>query len=272
MKLLFFCPRWGSDNLCWEKFLTQVKNAGFDGVEIGLPENQKEAEDLITLIKRYQLKYVLQHYETKIPDFKKHKKEYLGHLERAGTHKPYLINSHTGRDFFTYTQNMELLLEAKHISEINNVVISHETHRSRFSFAAHVIEKYLKHDWLKLTWDVSHWFCVAETLLVEQEPVITKTIPHIQHIHARIGHTQGPQVDDPDHPKWSETKERHLKLWDDVILNHIQSGKMELGITTEFGPWPYMQFIPSGKTFQTHQFELNVNMMKVLKTRYKNLL
>lgn len=33
MKLQFFCPRWGSENLSWDEFAAKVKSYGYDGVE-----------------------------------------------------------------------------------------------------------------------------------------------------------------------------------------------------------------------------------------------
>lgn len=269
MELLFFCPRWGSENIPWDVFLKNVKQEGFDGVETGLPENEKDAERLLELFHNYNLKYILQHYETDTSNFNQHKKSYLKHLKRLAAKQPYLINSHTGRDFFLYEQNVQLLEEGRNISDQNNTIITHETHRSRFSFAAHVTDHYLIHNWLKLTWDVSHWFCVAETLLEDQETVIKKIIPHIYHIHARIGHTQGPQIDDIKDKKWYKVIERHISLWEKVIYYHSKKGRKEFGITTEFGPWPYMFSKPSGKESSQHQFGLNIEMMKLLKAHFK---
>jgi sugar phosphate isomerase/epimerase len=37
MKLQFFVPRWGSENLSWDEFLLKAKNAGFNGIECGIP-------------------------------------------------------------------------------------------------------------------------------------------------------------------------------------------------------------------------------------------
>lgn len=272
LKILFFCPRWGSETIPLEKFVKKVKQANYDGLEIGLPENDLEATNLISLLETNGLKYILQHYETTNSDFIKHKQEYISRLERMATFKPYLINSHTGRDFFSYEQNMSLLEAALEISKKHSVTISHETHRSRFSFAAHITNNYLKNSWLDLTWDVSHWICVAETLLEDQEEVIKNTIPHVKHIHARIGHTQGPQLADLYDEKFSTTKERHLQLWDKVLLNHIKKGKQELGITTEFGPWPYMPTLPQHILPTTQQFQLNVEIMRILKQRIKKQL
>ena len=267
MDILFFCPRWGSDAFSWELFLSRVVEVGYDGVEIGLPEDLKEAEALIRLIEAHGLKYIIQHYETHSPDFSTHQLQYVSHLERMAAQNPFLVNSHTGRDFFSFQQNTKLLERAEEIASKNNTIITHETHRSRFSFAAHVTEKYLQYDWLKLTLDISHWFCVAETLLEDQEAVLVKTIPHVQHIHARIGHTQGPQVANPEGKEWTDTCERHFQLWDNVLTYHRHIGTKVFGITTEFGPWPYMPVLPLNKASHIHQFELNINMLERLKAR-----
>lgn len=37
MKILFFCPRWGCEDLSWDSFCHKVKAAGYDGVEAGVP-------------------------------------------------------------------------------------------------------------------------------------------------------------------------------------------------------------------------------------------
>lgn len=271
MDILFFCPRWGSDSIGWETFLDAVVDAGYHGVEIGLPDHDEEAKYVLAAIKQRNLRYILQHYETISSNFDDHRIEYRKRITRLASYQPYLINSHTGRDFFTIEQNMLLLQDAKTIAEINGVTIAHETHRSRFNFACHVTSSYLSNRWLKLTWDVSHWFCVAETLLEDQELAIENAIKHMAHIHARFGHTQGPQIDEFSHEKWDSVKERHLLLWDKVINHHLQHNTKQIGITTEFGPWPYMVDHTPQQNGHVTQFAWNVAMLELLKTRYKNL-
>jgi hypothetical protein len=46
MKLLFFCPRWGSESLSWDTFCHKVKEAGFDGAEAGVPFDKKELGEM----------------------------------------------------------------------------------------------------------------------------------------------------------------------------------------------------------------------------------
>ncbi len=271
LDILFFCPRWGADAVDWETFLDQVVDAGYHGVEIGLPDGTAEAEMILELINRRNLLYILQHYETTAPDFENHRTEYKNRITRLASYQPYLINSHTGRDFFTAAQNRILLHDAKEIADAHGLNITHETHRSRFNFAAHVTHDFLDNDWLKLTLDISHWFCVAETMLEDQEEIVTDTIPHVAHIHARYGHTQGPQIDQLDHQKWDYIKERHLQVWDKIIAYHLQHKSQQIGITTEFGPWPYMVSASPLENGHTIQFEWNRTLMTLLKTRYKTL-
>lgn len=266
---MFFCPRWGSDSVDWEIFLDSVVEAGYHGVEIGLPDNNEEAKLILAHVQERNLLYILQHYETVTPDFEKHQIEYRNRMTRLATYQPYLINSHTGRDFFSIRQNMILLEDARNIADAHGVAIAHETHRSRFNFAAHVTSHYLGNPWLKLTWDISHWFCVAETLLEDQEEVLNNTIRHVAHIHARFGHTQGSQIDQFTNPKWDFIKERHLEVWDRVIAYHSELKNKQIGITTEFGPWPYMIFACPAKNGHELQFEWNKAMMTLIKNRYK---
>ncbi|HVI47787.1 MAG TPA: hypothetical protein VM802_23145 [Chitinophaga sp.] len=126
----------------------------------------------------------------------------------------------------------------------------------------------MSYSWLRLTLDISHWFCVAETLLEDQEDTVTALIPHIQHLHARIGHTQGPQLADPGDGLWEYTIERHFAIWELILRYHAATGKREFGITTEYGPWPYMH----QKNDFSVQFALNVSMLEQLKRRFSSYL
>ena len=44
MKLTFFCPLWGSEELEKEAFFRKVKDAGYDGVEMSLPPDPRVPE------------------------------------------------------------------------------------------------------------------------------------------------------------------------------------------------------------------------------------
>ena len=270
MKILFFCPRWGTDNLSWDTFFKKIKDAGYDGVETGLPLNKKEQEPIFNGLEKHGLKLIAQHWETVHSDFEKHIGEYNNRLNSLVESKALFINSQTGKDYYSIEQNEKLLLLAKSISDEKGVPILHETHRGKFSFAAHVTKVFLeKHPWLKITLDISHWCTVAETFLNDQPESLEYAILGTEHIHARVGHTQSPQVTDPRVNEWGEALDFHLKCWDNVIDLQRKRGKEYFTITPEFGPTPYMQLKPGTNEPVSNQWKCNLYMKEILEKRYK---
>ena len=74
--------------------------------------------------------------------------------------------------------------------------VLHETHRNKFTFAAHITFDYPNRiPELRITLNASHWVNVAESFLEEQ--AIDLAIKRTEHIHARVGYPEGPQVPDP---------------------------------------------------------------------------
>lgn len=273
MLIRFFYPRWGSDQISWDHFLNKVKVAGYYGVEIGIPEGRAEREYVISRLSTYNLKFIAQHFETDESDFFQHKKKFQDHLKRIAEARPLFINSHTGKDFFSQEQNNELLDLANQISKEYDIEITHETHRGRFSFAAHVTESYLRNNpAIELTLDVSHWFCVAESLLLNQEAALNLAVKNTVHIHARIGHSHGPQVNNPHAPEWKEIIDRHLQIWDEVITEQKRKGAKYMDITTEFGPWPYSPSKPFSRVPFTSQWNANKWMLDTIKSYFPQYL
>ena len=94
-------------------------------------------------------------------------------------------------------ENKTFIDHTVQLSKQTGIKICHETHRSRILFAAPVAKNYLqKHPDLRVTFDVSHWCNVSESLLEDQQETVDLTLQHVDHIHARIGHQEGPQVID----------------------------------------------------------------------------
>lgn len=269
MNLSFYCTRWGQERLPWDVFLKRVQEEGYDGVETALPLTPAEREPILNDLQKYGLKLVGQHWDTVTADFGTHARELEQRLRSMLDAKAVLITSHTGKDHFSFEQNTQLLLISKRIAQENNAVIIHETHRGKFSFAAHVTRKYLEAiPSLRLNLDISHWFTVAESYLDDQAEAVELAIARTAHIHARIGHTQGPQVPDPRDPKWETALQQHLIQWDKVVARHRQMGSADFGFTCEFGPVPYMSSIPFTDKPVTDQWEVNAYMKNFLKERY----
>ena len=60
MDVLFFCPRWGSESLPPAQFIQRVLDAGFDGVEVGLADEDPGAEQVLAEAKAAGLRVIAQ--------------------------------------------------------------------------------------------------------------------------------------------------------------------------------------------------------------------
>jgi hypothetical protein len=269
MDILFFCPRWGSATVPWEEFARSVKSAGFDGVETDIPVDPRERENMLYALDENKLLLIAQHWETTDPHFESHLDEYTGRIAFLAAAKPLFINSQTGKDYFSFHENRLLIQSAHNIAGAMGVPVYHETHRGKFSFAAHITKTFLERDpSLSLTLDISHWCAVAESLLEDQQEAVTLALDRTRHIHARIGHTQGPQVIDPRSGSAQNALEFHLQCWDKIVKENERKGEPMLTFTMEFGPAPYMMHHPfTGEPF-AEQWELNVFMKNLLSERY----
>ena len=112
--------------------------------------------------------------------------------------------------------------------------------------------------------DMSHWTCVHESDLSAMEDYLTLAPQHTKHIHARVGHAEGPQVVDHRAPEWSTWLEIHCQAWDTVRSLHCEEGKDRLTITPEVGPRPYMPTIPYTNQPLADAWEMNVLMRQLL--------
>ncbi|WP_026809948.1 hypothetical protein [Arenibacter latericius] len=258
MQLKFIYPRWGSSELPWPIFLKKVKEAGYHGVEIDLPLAIQDKSEICAMLTDFELEFVGQHWETKDVDFKKHMESYRRYLYNLAEANPLFINSQTGMDFYSYAQNGKLLEMAHEIELETGVFVTHETHRSRFSFAAHACLPYLEeYSFLKLTSDLSHWCCVAESMLENQSYAVEKAIAHTHHIHARVGSTQSPQVIDPRDGNYKIELDRFSEWWGLMVANAIRSNRDYITITPEYGPHPYTPYKPNTKIMMGNQWEAN---------------
>jgi hypothetical protein len=182
--------------------------------------------------------------------------------------KPLYINCHSGRDFFSYQENKQFIDHTTDLSKNTGVLICHETHRSRILYSAPAAKEYLqKNSELKITFDVSHWCNVSESLLHDQEETINLALERTEHIHARIGHPEGPQVNDPRAPEWEAAVKAHFAWWDKVVERKKKQGG-RITFLTEFGPPDYMPTMPYTRKPLADQWAINVHMMQLLRKRY----
>ena len=201
--------------------------------------------------------------------FKKSLDEYEKYLKNTLELRPIAVNSHTGSDFYNFNQNMAFLELAEKLSNEYKIPVYHETHRGRFSYSIPETIRYLeKKETLNLTLDISHWIVVHESLLDNREEFLKKIIQRSNHIHARVGFEEGPQINDPSAPEWEKVIERHLDIWEAVIQKTWNENKSAT-ITTEFGPPGYMPTLPFTQKPVSDQWKANVFIMNKLKKRIK---
>lgn len=271
MKMKFFCPRWGAENILWDEFCLKVKEAGYDGVETGIPFDEAEKEQISRALQDNDLLLLGQYFQSFEKDFNQHAESFKKYLVNIASLKPVLIDSQTGKDYYSAEQNRKLFQIAQAITDETGIVIAHETHRNKALFAAHISKELLSNNPdVVITADFSHWCNVSESLLEEQEDAVNLAISRAIHIHARVGYCESAQVPDPRIAAWQTELNAHLSWWDKIVDHKLKSGAEVLTITPEFGPYPYMVHHPSTAEPIASQWDINVYMMQLLKKRYSN--
>jgi sugar phosphate isomerase/epimerase len=273
LQIKYCCTYWGSEKDTPDEFVDKVLLAGYDGVEIFLPALNdnftnafiEEVEGVMN--KNTDFLFIAQHIvaveNTPINDYINKVKKNLTELTAF---QPSFINAHTGKDYFSFDDNCRLIEAALNISNKTGIRILHETHRGRFSYHTASLLPYLqKFPEMELVGDFSHFCTVSESMLEEQEEMIRQIIPHIAHLHARVGHEQGPQVNDPFAPEWENHFKIFEKWWEAIVQYKKQKNTQIFSITPEFGPLPYMPSMPYTKHPLSNQWDLNIKMMRHLK-------
>ena len=267
-EVLFFQTNWGYEGKTSD-FIKKAKDSGYDGIEIWSNTDPSEQKIVADLLKKFGMKVIFLCGSNPSFSFEKSLEDYKNYLQKTLEQKPLAINSHTGSDFYNYEQIMAFIRYANRLSKIYNIPIYHETHRGRFSYSLPETIKYLKIDDINLTLDISHWMVVHESLLNNRNELLDQIIKKTNHIHARVGFEEGPQVNDPNAPEWKKILDRHLDIWESVI-HKIWDEKKVVTITTEFGPPNYMPTEPLTLKPMSDQWEANVFIMNSLKERIKN--
>lgn len=273
MEIKFFIPRWGNRHLSWADFATKARLAGYNGVEAGLPSDEEEKLTMLAQLADNGLNWIGQHFETVTANFEEHVKQFESRLYALASAKPLFINSQTGKDFFTFEQNSKLIEIAAGISKETGLRILHETHRGKFSFCTSNTARYLeKYPDLRITADFSHWCCVAESYLQDQQNIMDLAIARADHFHSRVGFPGGPQVNHPAAPEWREALALHCKWWDAIVEHQLILKADALTVTCEFGPFPYMPQLPFHQQDVSDLWEVNLFMKNFLTERYAGLL
>ena len=270
-ELKILATNWGFHGTM-DEYLSKVKTEGYDGIEIWWPMEKKQQDELFIGLKKYQLEVGFLCAGSQ-SNWQEHLILFKDMTTAAATNtsqRPLYINCHSGRDYFSFEQNKSFIDHTIELSKKTGIIICHETHRSRILYTAPVARQFIeKIPELRVTFDVSHWCNVHESLLQDQQETINLTLERVDHIHARIGHPESPQVNDPRAPEWEDAVKAHLSWWDKIVERKRKKNE-RLTILTEFGPPDYMPALPYTRQPLADQWAINVHMLNLLRKRYSS--
>jgi sugar phosphate isomerase/epimerase len=273
MNIKIFCPQWGYEHLATEAFFAKVKEAGYDGVDTWIPEKKEERIKFVRLLDEYDLNMVSHQHQANGNGIDEFCKSFEYYLNLSLESNPILINSHSGMDYFTVEEQLQVIDTAENFAVKNNIRIAHETHRGRIGFGpVNTRDLFIHRPNMKITADFSHWVCVTESYLENFENELNEAIIRAEHIHARVGFTEGPQIPDPRSPFWQDQVDFFLKLWERIINYQRSIGAEVFTITPEFGPPPYMWTNMDDNAPIANQWDINLFMKNLLQEKFSHLI
>lgn len=267
--LKIMATNWGFEGSL-DAFCAKAKQTGYDGIEIWWPAEKTAQDALFQTTKTHGLDigFLCGGYQQNVREHLDYFKKMIDAAAKQTQQLPLYINNHSGKDFFSFEDNSLFIEHTNALAKETGITICHETHRGRMMFAAHVTKQFLeKYPELRLTLDISHWCNVHESLLDDQKETVALALSRTEHIHARIGHPEGPQVNDPRAPEWEQTVKQHVAWWDTVVERKKKNGET-MTFLTEFGPPDYMPTLPYTRQALADQWAINVYMMQLLRKRY----
>jgi sugar phosphate isomerase/epimerase len=269
MKILFGKSNWEAGDATIEDFLIMVKNSGFDTTEIYLHSLSSDSNAVVEMHKKYELDLIAQ-VITLGSDIEDHIRSLEKQFRVALQCGAFLINAHAGRDIFSFEDNLRIFKRGLELGRDNGIPVCYETHRGRPTYSVTQTVRYLESlPDMRLTSDFSHWMVVHESRLEDQAENLQLAMDRSDHIHARVGYEEGPQIPDPRAPEWKQDVENHIELWQKIADAHRKRGSEYLTITPEFGPPLYMHTLPFTEMPVADVWDINVYMKELLKRRIR---
>src|SRR5829696_2220844 len=151
-----------------EVFLQRVVASGFEATEIFLGSLPESPVDIARLHTTYELRLIGQ-ILTQGQSYQEHIQSLESQFEFAAQCQVAFINSHAGRDIFSFAENIQIFQRVIELSQNSQIPILIETHRGRPTYSAIETRKYLEAlPELRLCADFSHWMVVHESGLADQ--------------------------------------------------------------------------------------------------------
>jgi sugar phosphate isomerase/epimerase len=237
-----------------EQAITRARRHGFDGLEANLHHPALRALPLQEVAARLDdaglaLVVELVSGGDYVPELARtpedHLRELEEQLEACTALAPLQVTLITGSDSWPWEQQQAFFARALALVEASALPVSVETHRSRSLSDPWRIGTWLEaFPSLRLTADISHWCVASERLMTPDLAPIAAIAPRVDHIHARVGHAQGPQVSHPFAPEHARALAAHRACWELFAADQRRRGRARLTLTPEFGPDGYLPTLP----------------------------
>lgn len=269
MRLRFVHGTWGlAPPATRAQAVARIAAAGYDAVNVRCPDDVADARDAAACAASHGLAVVAA-LQTAGATPDEHLASVARRLDALRALSPLLVNVHGGSDFFGHADNVAVLGGIQRLAADAGLVVAHETHRGRATWSLPATLRLLDAlPELRLTADISHWCTVHESLLAERRAELLRVADRCIHIHARVGHAQGPQAGDPAAPEWREALAAHLACWDAIVAARRAAGAALLTIHPEAGPPPYMPTLPWSGVPVADLAAVNAWMRDLLRDRY----
>jgi sugar phosphate isomerase/epimerase len=250
MELQLFRTFWGvTDPL--PVAAEQAAAAGFDGLELPLPQDPDARAEFESLLARTQRPWIAEictaggYVPRRDAGFAEHRDDLEQGLRACAPLRPVRVNCMAGLDAWEPDDSLRLFEHGMDVAAQLGLELCFETHRSRSLFNPWVTRKVVEAlPGIRLTADVSHWCVVAERLMDTEMDTIEAIAPNVRHIHARVGHDQGPQVPHPAAPEYRYALEVHQQCWEHFWDAQRRAGLEQVTMTPEFGPDGYLPLLP----------------------------
>lgn len=250
MRLEIFRTLWGYRG-SWQQALDEALGAGFDGIEARIPETTAQRSANARLLREQNVPYIATLF-TSTPVLPRQSDSPQAHLEDlrrkldwAAELEPRLVNVLPGNDRWALSEQVDFFARAAELADASGLHVCFEIHRGRSLYSPWVTLDVIRQvPELRFTSDISHWLVTCERLLDDPADDLSAFIERVDHIQARVGYDQGPQVPHPGAPEYAEVLTFHQRHWESIWSSQEKRGRQTTTLTPEFGPDGYLHHLP----------------------------
>ncbi|TBU79836.1 xylose isomerase [Pseudomonas daroniae] len=250
MRLEIFRTLWGYRG-SWQQAFDEALSAGFDGIEARIPETAAQRSANARLLREQNIPYIATLF-TSTPVLPRQSDTPQAHLEDlrrkldwAAELAPRLVNVLPGNDRWSLSEQVDFFASALELADASALHCCFEIHRGRSLYSPWVTLEVIRQvPELRFTSDISHWLVTCERLLDDPADDLSAFIERVDHIQARVGYDQGPQVPHPGAPEYAEVLAFHQRHWESIWSSQEKRGLPTTTLTPEFGPDGYLHHLP----------------------------